>query len=203
MAILTWYGHSCFSLDLGHGGSVVFDPYSPGSVPGVELPKGLKADLVLCSHQHGDHNAAGRVKLTGRKPAFRLTLLDSFHDPDKGAKRGLNQIAVVEYEGFRAVHLGDLGCALNRDQIDTLRKADLLMLPVGGFFTIGPDEAADICEQLQPRVIVPMHYRRGKMGFDVLMTLDDFTGKFLDYTELPENVLEIGPETSGLYVLNL
>ena len=203
MAILTWYGHSCFSLDLGHGGSVVFDPYSPSSVPGVELPKGLKADLVLCSHQHGDHNAAGRVKLTGRKPAFRLTLLDSFHDPDKGAKRGLNQIAVVEYEGFRAVHLGDLGCALNRDQIDTLRKADLLMLPVGGFFTIGPDEAADICEQLQPRVIVPMHYRRGKMGFDVLMTLDDFTGKFLDYTELLENVLEIGPETSGLYVLNL
>ncbi len=203
MAILTWYGHSCFSLDLGAGGSVIFDPYSPGSVPGVELPKDLESDMVLCSHQHGDHNAAGRVRLSGRKPAFRLTLLDSWHDPDKGAKRGPNQIALVEYEGFRAVHLGDQGCALNRDQIETLRKADLLMIPTGGFFTIGPDEAAEICKQLQPRVIVPMHYRRGEMGFNVLMPLEDFTGKFPDRTELPGNVLEIGPETSGLCILNL
>ena len=203
MAILTWYGHSCFSLDLGAGGSAIFDPYSPGSVPGVELPKDLESDMVLCSHQHGDHNAAGRVRLSGRKPAFRLTLLDSWHDPDKGAKRGPNQIALVEYEGFRAVHLGDQGCALNRDQIETLRKADLLMIPTGGFFTIGPDEAAEICKQLQPRVIVPMHYRRGEMGFNVLMPLEDFTGKFPDRTELPGNVLEIGPETSGLCILNL
>ena len=203
MAILTWYGHSCFSLDLGAGGSVIFDPYSPGSVPGVELPKDLESDMVLCSHQHGDHNAAGRVRLSGRKPAFRMTLLDSWHDPDKGAKRGPNQIALVEYEGFRAVHLGDQGCALNRDQIETLRKADLLMIPTGGFFTIGPDEAAEICKQLQPRVIVPMHSRRGEMGFNVLMPLEDFTGKFPDRTELPGNVLEIGPETSGLCILTL
>ena len=202
MAILTWYGHSCFRLDLGPGGSVVFDPYSPGSVPGVELPEHLEADMVLCSHQHGDHNAADRVRLTGRKPAFRLTLLDSFHDPDKGAKRGANNIALVEYEGFRAVHLGDLGCALNEKQIDTLRKADLLLIPVGGFFTIGPDEAAAVCEQLQPRVIVPMHYRRGEMGFNVLTPLEAFTGKYADYAELPGNMLEIGPETSGIFVLN-
>lgn len=203
MAILTWHGHSCFSLDLGPGGRVIFDPYSPGSVPGVELPEGLEADMVLCSHQHGDHNAAGRVKLTGRKPQFRVTLLDSFHDPDKGAKRGENKLTLVEYEGFRAVHLGDLGCALTQAQIDTMRKADLLLVPVGGFFTIGPDEAAAVCDQLEPRVIVPMHYRRGKMGYDVLMPLDTFTGRFADRKELSGNVLEIGPDTSGLYILNL
>ena len=63
MASLTWYGHSCFKLDLGAGGSVIFDPYSPDSVPGAELPDDLEADMVLCSHQHGDHNAAGRVTL--------------------------------------------------------------------------------------------------------------------------------------------
>lgn len=203
MAILTWYGHSCFCLDLGPGGSVIFDPYGPGSVPGTELPEKLEADMVLCSHQHGDHNAAGRVRLTGKKPAFRLTLLDSFHDPDKGAKRGENKIALVEYEGFRAVHLGDLGCALSGTQIDALREADLLLIPVGGFFTIGPDEAAAVCEQLQPRVIVPMHYRRGEMGFNVLTPLDAFTGRYAGCTEVPGNVLEIGPDTSGLYVLNL
>ena len=198
---ITWIGHSCFKIE-NNGYTIITDPYEDGYVPGLK-PLRESADMVLCSHQHGDHNAAGRVKLTGRKPAFRLTLLDSYHDPDKGAKRGPNQIALVEYEGFRAVHLGDQGCALNRDQIDTLRKADLLMIPVGGFFTIGPDEAADMCEQLQPRVIVPMHYRRRKMGFDVLTTLDAFTGKFPGRSELPGNVLEIGPKTSGLYVLNL
>ena len=203
MTVLTWYGHSCFKLDFGLGGSVIFDPYAPGSVPGAELPDKLEADMVLCSHQHGDHNAAERVRLTGRKPALHLTLLDSFHDPDKGAKRGKNKIALVEFDGFRAVHLGDLGCALNRAQIKALQKADLLLIPVGGFFTIGPDEAADVCRQLEPRVIIPMHYKRGAMGFNVLTPLEEVTGKFKNCTELPGNRLEIGPEVSGLYVLNL
>ncbi len=203
MPKLTWYGHSCFGLDFGPGGSVVFDPYSLGSVPGAELPEKLTADLVLCSHQHGDHNAADRVKLTGKKPAFRVTLVDSFHDPDKGAKRGPNAIALVEYEGFRAVHLGDQGCPLTAEQIAALEKPDLLMIPVGGFFTIGPDEAKTILDQLQPRTAVPMHFRRGEMGFNVLSPLEDFLGKAGGYTELNTNVLDILPETGGLFVLNL
>ena len=203
MPILTWYGHSCFGLDFGPGGSVVFDPYAHGSVPGIELPKGLKADLVLCSHQHGDHNAADRVRPSGNRPGFTVTLLDSFHDPDGGTKRGPNKIALVEYGGFRAVHLGDLGCALNQEQIAVLGKADLMLIPVGGFFTIGPDEAVQILEQLRPRVIVPMHYRRGKMGFDVLSPLEDFLKKAGEYSEQEGPVLEIRPETAGVYVLNL
>lgn len=203
MATLTWYGHSCFKLDLGPGGSVIFDPYSPGSVPGTELPDDLTADLVLCSHRHGDHNAAERVKLTGRKPGFDVRLLDSFHDPDRGAKRGENKIALIEYQGFRAVHLGDQGCALDAAQIAALQKPDLLMIPTGGFFTIDPDEAEEIVRQLQPRIIVPMHYRRGSMGFVVLKPLEKFTAKYREKTELQSNVLEIGPDTAGLYILNL
>ncbi len=203
MPILTWYGHSCFKLDFGPGGSVIFDPYSPGSVPGAELPDKLTADLVLCSHQHGDHNAAGRVQLTGKKPAFNVTLLDSFHDPDKGAKRGPNAIALVEYEGFRAVHLGDQGCGLTAEQIAALREPDLLMIPVGGFFTIGPEEAKTILDQLKPRVAVPMHYRRGEMGFNVLSPLENFTGKAGAFMELKTGVLDIQPDTAGVYVLNL
>ncbi len=203
MAILTWYGHSCFKLDFGSGGSVIFDPYSPGSVPGTELPDELEADMVLCSHQHGDHNAAGRIRLSGNKPAFQLSLFDSFHDPNRGAKRGKNKIALVEYGGFRAVHLGDQGCPLTRDQAEALKRTDLLLVPVGGFFTIGPDEAAAICEQLRPRVIVPMHYRRGERGFDVLLPLSAFTEKFGSSREIQGNRLEIGPDTSGLYILNL
>ena len=203
MPILTWYGHSCFGLDLGAGGSVIFDPYSPESVPGAELPKGLAADLVLCSHQHGDHNAADRVKLGGRKPAFTLKLLDSFHDPDRGKKRGPNKIALVEYEGFRAVHLGDLGCPLTQEQIDVLKEPDLLLIPVGGFFTIGPEEAVKVLEQLRPRAAVPMHYRRGEMGFSVLSPLEDFTGRCPGWKEWKSSVLEIGPDTAGVYVMSL
>jgi L-ascorbate metabolism protein UlaG (beta-lactamase superfamily) len=203
MPVLTWYGHSCFGLDLGEGGSVVFDPYSPGSVPGVELPAGLTADMVLCSHGHGDHNASDRVRLSGNTPAFGVTQLDSFHDPEGGKQRGTNKLSLVEYKGFRAVHLGDLGCPLTPEQIEILHRPDLLLIPVGGFFTIGPEEAKKVLNQLQPRVAVPMHYRRGGMGYEVLSPLEAFTGQYAAWTEIRSSVLEIRPETSGLYVLNI
>ena len=137
--VLTWYGHSCFRLDFGAGGSVVFDPYEVGSVPGVELPDGLSADTVLCSHGHGDHNAAGRVKLSGNMPYYAVSSIGTFHDPEQGKKRGPNNIYIVEYEGFRAVHLGDLGCALTAEEMEGLRGADLLMIPVDmGYPVISP-----------------------------------------------------------------
>lgn len=203
MTTLTWYGHACFQLDLGPGGSVIFDPYAPGSVPGAELPEGLRADQVLCSHSHGDHNAADRVTLTGREPDYALRFLDTYHDGEMGAKRGPNRISLVEYGGFRAAHLGDLGCPLTEEQIEALRGADLLLLPVGGFFTIGPEEAKALLDAVQPRVAVPMHYRRGEMGFPVLHTLEEFTGLFSKWTEVKGAVLNITEETSGLYVMNL
>ena len=199
--ILTWYGHSCFRLDFAAGGSVIFDPYERGSVPGVELPEGLTADAVLCSHGHGDHNAAGRVALSGRKPGFSVTGIDTFHDPEQGRLRGPNRISVVEYGGFRAAHLGDLGCALEEAELTELRGLDLLLLPVGGHFTIGPGEARTLWEALQPRIAVPMHYRRGKMGYPVISELEEFTGLFAGYTEVGGNTLALAPELSGLYVM--
>lgn len=201
--VLTWYGHSCFRLDFGAGGSVVFDPYEAGSVPGVELPGDLSADLVICSHGHGDHSAAGRVRLSGNVPAFNVTGLDSFHDPEGGKKRGANRISIVEYEGFRAAHLGDLGCSLTPEQEALLRGLDLLMLPVGGFFTIGPGEARALIDTLKPRVAVPMHYRRGNMGYPVISSLSDFTGLCETFTELPAGTLELTPQLAGIYVFNL
>ena len=201
--VLTWYGHSCFRLDFGAGGSVVFDPYEVGSVPGVELPDGLSADTVLCSHGHGDHNAAGRVKLSGKMPYYAVSSIGTFHDPEQGKKRGPNNIYIVEYEGFRAVHLGDLGCALTAEETEGLRGADLLLIPVGGFFTIGPKEAKEIIGTLQPRIAVPMHYRRGDMGYPVISPLSDFTGLFDAITEIPSNTLELKPDLAGIYVLTI
>ena len=203
MPILSWYGHACFKLDFGAGGSVVFDPYEFGCVPGAEMPDGVTADMVLCSHDHHDHNAAGRVSLSGNAPAFTVTAVDTYHDPEQGALRGTNRISMVEYGGFRAVHLGDLGCALTAEQIEILKGADLLLIPVGGHFTIGPEEAKRVMDQLMPRLTVPMHYRRGEMGFPIIAALEDFTGLFESCTELPGSSLEIGPETRGLCVMNL
>ena len=201
--ILHWYGHSCFRLDFGEGGSVIFDPYARGSVPGVELPPKPEADLVLCSHGHGDHNASDRVLITGKKPAFALHFLDTFHDPEGGRLRGPDRIAIVEYGGFRAAHLGDLGCALTAAQKAALSGLDLLMIPVGGHFTIGPEEAKAVLDQLQPRIAVPMHYRRGAMGFNVIRELEDFTRLLPDWKENGGPELELTPELAGVCVMSL
>ena len=201
--ILHWYGHSCFRLDFGQGGSVIFDPYAKGSVPGAELPKGLEADLVLCSHGHGDHNAADRVRLTGKKPGFAVRFLDTFHDPEGGRLRGTNRMAVVEYGGFRAAHLGDLGCPLTEEQKKILSGLDLLLVPVGGHFTIGPAEAKALTDELKPRITVPMHYRRGAMGFNVISALEEFTELLPGWRENGGPELTLTPDLAGVFVMSL
>ncbi len=201
--ILTWYGHSCFRLDFGEGGSVVFDPYAPGSVPGAELPQGITADRVLCSHDHGDHNAAGRVRLSGKTPAFTLETIDTYHDPEGGRLRGKNRISIAAWGGFRAAHLGDLGCDLPEEQRAALRGLDLLLIPVGGHFTIGPEEARDLARDLAPRILVPMHYRLGSMGYPVIHELGDFTCLWDRVTEHGSPRLELTPQLRGVVVLSL
>ncbi len=199
--ILTWYGHACFKLELSEGGSVIFDPYERGSVPGTELPDRLSADLVLCSHGHGDHNAADRVQLTGRQPDFAVSFLDTFHDPEGGRLRGTNRITVVEYGSFRAAHLGDLGCALTEAQMKTLTGLDLLLLPVGGHFTIGPEEAAELIAELQPRIAVPMHYRTDTMGYPIIAHVKEFLSLIPAYMPVGSNMLKISDGMKGIFVM--
>lgn len=170
--ILTWYGHSCFLLETAEG-SVVFDPYAPGSVPGVELPP-LTADAVLCSHGHRDHGFAESVTLSGRKPAFRVTAIDSFHDDKRGLLRGKNTIYVVEAEGKRVAHLGDLGHEPNEKQLAAIGKVDLLLIPVGGHYTIDAKTADRIARAVGARLTVPMHYRGEGFGYHVIGPVEDF-----------------------------
>ncbi len=169
---LTWYGHSCFLLET-ECGSLVFDPYAPGSVPGLTLPP-LTADCVICSHAHSDHGYARGVRLTGREPGFALTRVSTFHDDQGGALRGVNTVTLVEAEGLRLVHLGDLGHALTAAQIAALGRVDVLLVPVGGYYTIDAAAAHSLCRELGARVVVPMHYRGPGFGYDVISTLDPF-----------------------------
>ena len=171
-ANITWYGHACFMVELA-GSSIVLDPYGAWVVPGLRLPD-LTADAVRVSHAHGDHSAADCVELTGRGLNFTLREVMGVHDHDGGAHRGENRITVIEGEGLRIVHMGDQGCPLTQEQVEEIGQPDLLMVPVGGFCTVNAREAWQIAGQLDARVVVPMHYRDGGVGYDVIDTVDAF-----------------------------
>ena len=171
--MLTWIGHSCFRLDCG-GYSIVFDPYQDGSVPGY-APVREEADLVLCSHEHGDHNARGCVKKKkGGENPFTVIPIPTFHDDRNGAMRGTNTIQLLESDTMRIAHMGDLGCGLTGEQKEMLSGLDVILVPVGGYYTIDAAQAAELVEELAPKIVVPMHYRGDTFGFDVLGTVDDF-----------------------------
>ncbi len=171
---LTWYGHSCFLMET-EGGSIVFDPYAPGSVPGLELPP-LAADMTVCSHEHRDHFYPQGVTLTGLDPVIGMQRMLTFHDDEGGAKRGDNIITLVDADGVRALHLGDLGHMLSDAQNRNLGRVDVLMIPVGGYFTIDAEQAWALVEKLDPFVVIPMHYRGEGFGYDVIDTVDRFLG---------------------------
>ena len=171
---LTWIGHSCFKLDRGDY-TVVFDPYEDGYVPGCPLVR-ESADLVLCSHDHKDHGASHLVKrIEGRKNPFQIQVIHTWHDDQKGALRGRNQIHILDDGTFRMAHMGDLGCKLTVEEMKQLRGLDLMLIPVGGYYTIDAKQAKALVEQVKPRIVVPMHYRGEGFGYDVLGTVKDYT----------------------------
>jgi L-ascorbate metabolism protein UlaG (beta-lactamase superfamily) len=173
---ITWIGHSCFKIE-SDGYMIIMDPYEDGYVPGLK-PLRETADMVLCSHEHGDHNARDLVEIRkGSVCPFTVETIDTWHDEVKGAKRGPNTIHIIEAEGIRLAHLGDLGCELEENQIRKLEKLDVCLIPVGGHFTIDGKQAADLVHRIQPKLVIPMHYRddRAGFGFDVISEVGDFT----------------------------
>lgn len=172
---ITWHGHSCIKVETNQG-SVVFDPYEDGRVPGyAPLPRNLSADAVLCSHQHRDHSAVELVRLSGSTPTFSVQEISTFHDEVQGEKRGTNKIHIVSAEGIRLAHLGDIGCELTREQLTVLRGVDVLLIPVGGFYTIDATQAKMMADAIGARVVIPMHYRNGHLGYEVIGALESFT----------------------------
>lgn len=172
---ITWMGHACFMLESG-GFRVLLDPYK--GVPGLE-DIAAEADAVYCSHGHFDHCYTENVTLSGREDSpFALREISVFHDDEGGAKRGENTIRCFTAEGVTVVHLGDLGHQLSRQQVEAIGRCDVLLVPVGGTYTVDPLGARSVIDAVGPRVAIPMHYRRGEMGFEVLHTVDDFTALY-------------------------
>ena len=190
---ITWYGHSCFKIETD-AGSVILDPFQDGTVPGY-APLRLCADLVLCSHEHSDHNGRSCVEISGEPCAVKVDKIETWHDDARGAKRGKNTIHSLSAEDMRLIHLGDLGCALTEKQVETLKDADALLIPIGGYYTIDTEQALAIAEQLRPRVVIPMHYRDARHGFPVISTADAFRDACYHPVEYAGNTFELSRET--------
>jgi L-ascorbate metabolism protein UlaG (beta-lactamase superfamily) len=171
---ITWFGHSAFRLK-GKVTSVVTDPYDPSMI-GLKLPK-IEADIVTLSHDHGDHNNSAAVdgaKFIAKGPGeyeiggVAFTGTASWHDNSKGSERGKNVIYTFNIDGLRVCHLGDIGQhQLTDEQVEDIGAVDILMIPVGGVYTVGAAEAAKIVTQLDPKVIIPMHYKLPDLKFDL------------------------------------
>lgn len=186
---ITWIGHSCFKIESG-GYSIVLDPYEDGSVEGLS-PVREKADMVLCTHEHGDHNFRAGVEIVSSSATpMKVETLESFHDDVHGAKRGSNKIYIISDGKARVAHLGDLGC--HPDDIESLKGLDVVMIPVGGFYTIDGKCAAKIIKEIKPRIAIPMHFRSpdNAFGFDVLSTVDDFLGEFDEFLRLDGSTID-------------
>ncbi len=159
---LTWLGHACFMLESKEN-RLVLDPFA--GVPGLR-DVDTEAEQVLCSHDHFDHHYLAGVKLhEGGASPFAVSTVATFHDAQGGALRGSNTVHILSAERCTVVHLGDLGHRLTEAQAEPLRNCDVLLLPVGGTYTIDAEQAAETVRQLQPRVVIPMHYRAGAVGF--------------------------------------
>ena len=141
------------------------------------------------------------MALTGNKPGFSVTQIKSFHDGNRGAQRGENIITAMDAEGMRVVHLGDLGHPLSAEQVNELGTVDVLLIPVGGFYTIDAQVAAMVVSVLRPRITVPMHYRGEGFGYDVIDTVDAFLRLAGNVKRFDTNEIEITPDTESMTAL--
>ncbi|KKQ65787.1 MAG: Zn-dependent hydrolase of the beta-lactamase fold-like protein [Candidatus Daviesbacteria bacterium GW2011_GWA2_38_24] len=173
-------GAASFRLK-GKTATIIIDPFDP-DYTGLKLPKDLNADTVLATHSHQDHNnlsvvTGEPVKITGpgeyEVKGVAIEGVASFHDKQQGAERGRNTIYHISMDGLNIVHLGDLGHTLTQDQIQQIGITDILLVPVGGIYTIDATEATEVVSQLEPKVIIPMHYQLPEMKYE-LEPLENF-----------------------------
>jgi L-ascorbate metabolism protein UlaG (beta-lactamase superfamily) len=210
-----WYGQSAFHL-AGAEASVAIDPF--GDMSGLAASRGMqfdypqiagaRADLLLVTHEHIDHNGVEAIdgepailrSTAGRleSPVGEVVAIASEHDEQAGTARGPNTIFVFALDGLRVCHFGDFGQSVLRDeQAEAIGRVDLLFLPVGGGPTIGAEHACAIVARLAPRWAVPMHYRTPRIGF--LETADDFLARSARVERLDRAAFDTGdlPEGDG------
>ncbi len=205
---IQYVGHSCFRLR-GKEGLVITDPYA-ASV-GFSLPK-LSADVVTVSHNHSDHNQIQSVKSTSSRE--RPFIIDqpgeyevqgisvygypSYHDNDQGTQRGTNVMYSIFLDDVHVLHLGDLGHPLEDKIIESIPEVDVLIVPVGGIYTLDPAGAVEAITRLEPAYVIPMHFKtpqHDSSTFGELATVDDFVQKYGKQPKITDKLTLSGPKS--------
>ena len=170
---ISWFGHSCFRIESKEG-SILIDPFSKDI--GLKPPK-IKDNIVLVSHHHYDHDnvedASPQTMIIDgpgeyEKQGILVRGIQSFHDKSGGKERGLNTIYVIKAEDMAICHMGDFGQdKFEEHQLEEIGDVDILMIPVGGKYTIDYKEAVNVISQIEPKIVIPMHYKVKDLNIDL------------------------------------
>lgn len=193
---ITWYGHSCFLLKSRNGKKILMDPYDESV--GYTVPN-ESVDIVTISHHHFDHDFTstlpGIPTIIDKEGCYNISDIiikgiKSFHDKELGAKRGNNIIFVITIDGLNICHLGDLGHTLSKELLAEIGSVDLLMIPVGGNYTIDGDEAAVISKAINSHIVLPMHYATDSLSF-ALEGAEKFIAKMQNSEKVDSCTIEV------------
>ena len=198
---IKWLGHSCFLITSKDGTRVITDPYVVGG--GINYsPIKEAADAVVVSHGHGDHSNVSAVQGApevirgeGTKTAKGIQFkgIATYHDDSQGKQRGLNTVFCFTIDDIKLCHLGDLGHVLDPEQVTEIGAVDILLVPVGGFFTIDASQASEVSNQLRPKVVIPMHFKTPKCAYPIAGVEDFLRGK-KDVRKAGDNEVEFEGE---------
>jgi L-ascorbate metabolism protein UlaG (beta-lactamase superfamily) len=214
---ITYLGQSAFRIK-GKEVTLVTDPYDPKML-GFKFPK-LEANIVTVSHDHGDHNFTSQIEGPSGNPprvihgpgeyeikGVSVFGTPTYHDDKKGEERGHNTSYTITFDNINVCHLGDLGHKLTEEQVGQIGRVDILLIPVGGHYTINATEAAEVVSQLEPKIVIPMHYKADGLDpkvAEVLAPVEDFV-KELGIEPIRDSKLTITydkiPEEMQLVVL--
>jgi len=196
---IKWLGHSCFEMTSHKGIVIVTDPFD--NTVGYKTPN-VRADVVSVSHDHYDHNFTdaieGGFELINKVGVFytrdiNITGIPSYHDNHEGKKRGDNIIFTYNIDDIKVCHLGDLGHTLDEKQISEIGIVDVLLIPVGGNFTIDAKETFKVVEQIKPQLVIPMHFKTPVMNFPI-DSEEPFLKEIGGGERIESNVLEVVKE---------
>jgi L-ascorbate metabolism protein UlaG (beta-lactamase superfamily) len=202
-----WLGHAAFVITTADGRKILTDPYKPGGYEGAVGygPITEPVDVVTVSHEHEDHNdvesLVGEFELvkgcgTHEAKGIRIQGFGCYHDATGGSERGENTIFVMEVDGMRVCHLGDLGHPLSAQEVKDMGPVDVLLIPVGGYFTIDARQAASLADGIGASLIIPMHFKTDVLGFPIA-PVDEFLKEMGMYERPESSEVEITPESLG------
>ena len=199
---IKWLGHSCFLLTSENGTRILTDPFD--DTVGYPLPD-VEADIVTVSHDHFDHNHTAVVKndfvLVNKAGEhlfkdIKIKGVSTFHDNANGAERGINIIFNISVDGINVCHCGDIGHTLTQQHAHEIGRVDVLLLPVGGVFTVDADGAYEIMRVLKPKVTIPMHFKTPEVTLPI-DPVDNFIEKIGMGEHVDSNTIEVSQDNLG------